>query len=104
MAADGSMKAIFNADAADDVVEKTVSIIKEKLVAAFDTRFADGRKFAAGEDPTAADFQLACYVTRIIANPYANNPKVREGVKDAFESASNLQRVITNIRGLNGIA
>merc|ERR1712156_1369004 len=104
MDADGSMKALFSADAADDVVEKTVTIIKEKLVAAFDARFADGRKFAAGENPAAADFQLACYVTRIMANPNAKNPKVPAAVKEAFEGAENLQRVINNIRGLNGIA
>ena len=66
MDADGSMKALFNAEAPDDVVEKTVTLIKEKLVAPFDARFADGRKFASGEDPTAADFQIACYVTRIM--------------------------------------
>ena len=101
--ADGSMKALFNAEAEDEVVQKTTDAILNKLIKPLEARFADGRKFTAGENATAADFRLLALITAIIDNPNGRNEKVKAVVQPAYAEATNLKRVVENITGLGGL-
>ena len=101
--ADGSMKALFNADADDEVNAKTIECITNLLIKPLEERCSDGRKFISGESPTSADFRFLTLVTAVIANPNGKNEKVRDATTAAFGEATNLTRIVANLKEVGNL-
>ena len=63
----------------------------------FNERWSDGREHVAGDDVTAADFNLLAFYTSIVTNPGIHNPQVGVQLKEKIESLPNAKRIIDNI-------
>lgn len=78
-----------------DFTVETFTAFLERL----EVRWADGRKHAAGNDVTAADFSLLGFYTSTVVNPGLYSPQIGERLlKKIEDDLPNTNRVINNIK------
>ena len=66
--------------------------------------FKDGRKYVAGDQITAADFQLVGMAMSLWGNPHSNaSPVLCQKVTVEYEKCPNLKRIIDTVKGENGV-
>ena len=100
---DGSMKALFADEADEETVNKTYECIVE-LMDKLNDKMSDGRKHAAGENVTAADFRVLTMSTGIVNNQNLKSAALGERLREAYASREHLKRVVDNGMQLQGVA
>ena len=73
-------------------------------ISKIEKRFADGRKFVAGDNVTPADFRLLSVVTQIYKNTGLKYDDVKTQLAAIYEPLTNVQRVCANIEALGSVA
>ena len=68
-----------------------------------ESRFSDGRIHAAGDQITAADFQLLATECSLINNPNGKVPAFNQALGEELNKRTNLVRVINQLKGENGL-
>ena len=68
-----------------------------------DARYTDGREYICGDKPTSADFKLLALYTTFVTNEHLHNATFAERMQELYSKCDNVQRIITNMKALNGI-
>merc|ERR1712087_100386 len=89
-------------DATDDERTSTKNAIT-KALDILDARWADGRKYSAGDQITAADFQLLGTDVGLFSNEGGKNPDFNKAINEEVKKRANVSRVIGQVRGENGL-
>ena len=99
----GFVGTFFN-DAATDENKTTVKTAIEKALGILDARWADGRKHAAGDKVTCADFCILANDCGVLNNEAgAKHKDLAKEILEIRNKYTNVVRVIDNIRGENGL-
>ena len=99
---EGVMVPIFNGEADQAAQDNTVAHMQAAMEG-LNARFADGRKHAAGENITAADFRLLTIGTSIIENKSLKIPALQERLHEMAKGLENIQRVVDNAKAIPGL-
>ena len=74
-----------------------------KFLDTLEARFADGRKYVAGDQITAADFALVGAHVGFFANPSGRNPEFSAAVTAEFNKRTNVKRIVDQVRSEKGL-
>ena len=74
-----------------------------KFLDTLEARFADSRKYVAGEQITAADFYLVGAHVGCLANPSGRGPEFSAAVTEEFNKRTNVKRIVDQVRSEKGL-
>merc|ERR1711990_1294034 len=84
--------------------EKTTALaLHVKMLDALENLCKDGRKYLAGDQLTAADFNLLSIVIGAYMNPNGKDPAWNETIKAEYVKRANVKRVMDGLAGEKGL-
>ena len=94
----------FKGEEATDEMRTACLELFVKFFDKLEARSSDGRMHAAGDQITAADFQLLATECSLINNPHGKVPAFNQALGEELNKRTNLVRVINQLKGENGLS